>query len=136
MIKPVKKAIHQSIGTHVLKFSELQAVLYEAANLVNERPVGKHPTHPEEGSYLCPNDILLGRSTARVPSGPFKEVSNKRRFELVQAIADMFWKKWNRYYFSSLIIRNKWHTEKRNVEVGDVVIVKDSNGLRGNWRIA
>ena len=46
--------------------------MYEAATLVNERPIGKHPTNPEECNYLCPNDILLGRAISRVPGGPFK----------------------------------------------------------------
>ena len=44
------KALKLEIGQHVLKFSELQAVVYEAANLVNERPVGKHPTSPEKAA--------------------------------------------------------------------------------------
>ena len=98
--------------------------------------MGKHPTNPEDGSYLCPNDILLGRATSRVPSGPFKEVTSKRRFELVQNIVNMFWRKWTRNYFPSLLIRNKWYTEKRNVKSGDIVMVKDINTVRGNWIIA
>ena len=41
-------------------------------NLVNERPIGRKQTSPGDGAYLCPNDLLLGRSTSRVPSGPFQ----------------------------------------------------------------
>ena len=58
-------------------------VLFEVANLINERPIDHYPRSPEDGSYLCPNDLLLGRSTTKVPSGPFKESTNPRlRFEL------------------------------------------------------
>ena len=124
LIKPVKKAIKLAIGTNVLKFSELQTVLYESSNLVNERPIGEHPTNPDDGGYLCPNDILLGRASSHVPSGPFQEVCGKRRFEFIQTLADNVWKKWTRNYFSSLIIQQKWHTARRNVKVDDVVIVK------------
>ena len=50
--------------------------------MMNERPIGRHPTDPADGAYLCPNDILLGRATTRVPSGPFNEhVNIKQRFE-------------------------------------------------------
>ena len=45
-------------------FSELQTVCFEAANLVNERPIGRHPTSPHDESYLCPSDLLLGHSTS------------------------------------------------------------------------
>ena len=122
----------------MLSFSEIQTVLFEVANLMNERPIGRHPTDPADGSYLCPNDILLGRATTRVPSGPFKEYknNNKRRFELIQLIANAFWRKMTRDFFPSLIIREKWHTSRRNVTVGDIVVMQDTNAVRGEWKIA
>ena len=45
------------IGENALAFSELQTICFEVANLVNERPIGRHPTSPD-GTYLCPNDLL------------------------------------------------------------------------------
>lgn len=72
LMKSVKKPMSFAIGENTLTFSELQTVCYEAANLVNKRPIGRHPTMPEDGSYLCPNHLLLGWATPRVPSRPFK----------------------------------------------------------------
>ena len=46
-----------------------------------------------------------------------------------------FWKKWTGDYFPGLIVRSKWHVEKRNVTRGDVVLIQDSNPVRGNWMI-
>ena len=37
--------------------------------------------------------------------------------------------------FPSLVINPKWHTESRNVKVGDVVLIEDSNALRGKWKM-
>ena len=59
----------------------------------------------------------------------------KSRFLLVQAITNQFWKVWLKLYFPSLLVRQKWHTDKRNVEVGDVCLMKDSNVYRGEWRL-
>ena len=36
----------------------------------------------------------------------------------------------------SLIVRQKWHVESRNVQAGDIVLVEDLNALRGDWKIA
>ena len=47
LVKLVKKAIFAAIGESIMTFSELQTVCYEAANLVNERPIGRHPTSPK-----------------------------------------------------------------------------------------
>jgi hypothetical protein len=136
LVKSVKKAITVSIQDNVMTFSELQTVCFEAANLVNERPIGRYPTSPEDGTYLCPNDLLLGRCTSRVPSGPFRETANPRlRFEFVQRVINAFWKHWTRDYFPNLLIRQKWHTSQRNVEVGDVVLIQDANQVRGKWKM-
>ena len=134
LIKSVKKGIGHAVGQQVLTYSELQTVVFEVANLVNERPVGKHPTDPNDGCYLCPNDLILGRASNRIPAGPFSESSNLRhRHECVQSIINCYWKKWMRDHFPSLMIRPKWHTANRNVKVDDIVLVQDSNAVRGQW---
>ena len=40
-----------------------------------------------------------------------------------------------RDYFPSLIVRQKWHTEKWGVKVNDIVIIQDSNVVRGEWKL-
>ena len=37
-------------------------------------------------------------------------------------------------YYPSLLVRQKWHTDKRNVEVGNICL-KDSNVLRGECEV-
>ena len=104
--------------------------------MVNERPIERHPQSPEEGTYLCPNDLLLGRATARAPHGPFLKTTNpNHRHEFVQKSVDSFWKKWTRDYFPSLIVRQKWHTERQNLQEGDIVLFQDSNLVRDNWKL-
>ena len=64
-------------------------------DLVNQRPIGRIPNDPDDGSYICPNDILLGRASSEVPLGPFKETTNPRHkeVEFVQEIIDSFRKR-------------------------------------------
>ena len=108
LVKSMKKALVHVIGKQVLSYSELQTVMFESANLMNERPVGTHPTNPDVGTYLCPNDLMLGRATSRVPQGPFREyTSQKDRLSFVQYMVTAYWKKMIKSYFPSLIIRQK-----------------------------
>ncbi|CAB4027198.1 uncharacterized protein LOC110248610 [Paramuricea clavata] len=119
-----------AIGDNILTFSKLQTVCFEEANLVNERSIGRNLTLPDNGTYLCPNDLLLGRATSRIPSGPFLETANpNHRHKFVQKIIDTFWKKWIRDHFPSLI-EQKWHTAQRDLMVGDVVLIQDSNEVK------
>lgn len=136
LVKSVKKAIKVAVGEQVLSFPELQCVLFEACNIVNERPIGVLSKDINDGKYLCPNNILLGRATSRVPAGPFSEDFNPRqRFQFVQGLVDAFWKIWLRDYFPSLLIRPKWHVQKRSMRIGDVVLIRDLNAVRGSWQM-
>ena len=82
-----KKAIKRAIGEQKLTPFELYTGFLEVANLVNQRPIGWVSKDPDDGAYLCPNDMLLGRATSEVPQGPFKSNSNPRlRVEFVQQI--------------------------------------------------
>ena len=33
------------------------------------------------------------------------------------------------------MLRQKWHTSHRNLKIGDVVLIQDSNLVRGNWKL-
>ena len=86
---------------------------------------------------MCPNDLLLGRTSIRAPIGThLVNEGFKNRLEFMERIVNGFWKKWHRDYFPTLIVRQKWHVDRRNVSIGDVVIVQDTNSLRGQWKLA
>ena len=136
LVKSTKIALKRAIGEQMLTPFELYTCLLEVANLINQRPVGRVPNDPDDGSYLCPNDMLLGRASSTVPQGPFRETNNPRhRAEFVQKIVDSFWRRWTRDVFPFLVPRKKWNVERRNVRVDDVVIVQDPNAVRGKWTI-
>ena len=105
--------------------------------MVNQRPIGIKPGDPSQGSYLSPNDLLLGRSTADIPQGTFKErASLAYRFDFIQQVVTTFWKRWTRDVFPNLVLCQKWHTQHREVKVGDIVILQDNNAIRGEWKRA
>ena len=136
LVKSCKIGLKKAIGEQVLTPLELQTCLVEVANLVNQRPIGRIPSDPDDGSYLCPNDMLLGRASSTVPQGPFRHTKNPRhRVEFVQRIVDSFWTRWTRDVFLSLLPRKQWHAEKHNVRVDDFVIVQTSSAIRGTWNV-
>ncbi|KAK3881885.1 hypothetical protein Pcinc_013710 [Petrolisthes cinctipes] len=132
LIKTVKRLLVIAVGECVLSFGELQTVLFEVANLLNERPIGLKPGYDiDMGAYLCPNDLLLGRSSNKVPSGPMgNEPDVRKRFTIIQTIVTTFWKRWMRDYFPTLLVRHEWHTERRNLQKGDIVLVQDNDLVR------
>ena len=136
LVKSSKMALKQAIGDNLLTSFELYTVLLEVANIVDQRPIGRPINDPDDGTYLCPNDLLLGRASSHVPQGPFLRTNNPRHsVEFLQRILDSFWKRWTRDIFPCLVPRKKWNVERRNVKVNDVVMMVDSNSVRGYWTI-
>ena len=136
LVKSCKLALKKAIGEHVLTPFELYTCLLEVANLVNQRPIGRPTSDPDDGAYLCPNDMLLGRASPEVPQGPFEETKDPRkRVQFVQKIVESFWRRWTRDVFPLLVPRKKWNSEKRNVRVNDIVIVQDGTAIRGKWKV-
>ena len=124
------------LGRRYFKLPILSCPRIPPVTQANQRPIGRVPNDPDDGSYLCPNDILLGRATSEVPQGPFKPTKNPReRFEFVQKLVDSFWKRWSRDVYPSLVLRKKWQVERRNVQVNDVVTYTDDNAIRGKWML-
>ena len=76
LVKSVKRALNVVLAGNLCTFAEMQTVVYEAAQLVNQRPIGRNPLTPHDGAYLCPNNLLLGPSSNKPPQGPFEEYSS------------------------------------------------------------
>ena len=141
--KGVIKALMQNLGEQKLTLNELNTVLLEAAHIVNSRPIGLKPNQDTDFEYLSPNSILLGKNSDTINAGPFRSKDNvdhnsqidKERFLLCQSIVQQFWEVWQQQYFPSLLVRQKWHYNRRNLQVGDICAVQDSNTLRGEFRL-
>ena len=120
-----------------MTFSELKTCMFETGQLVNQRPIGRVPSAPDDGSYLSPNDMLLVRSSPKAPQIGFEKLADENtRIGFIQQVVNSFWKRWTREVFPQMVGRPKWHTSSRNLEKGDIVLVQDSNAIRGEWKMA
>ena len=108
---------------HPLKSSKV--VLALSVSYLDEQPLTtNHLLH------LCP-----GWSW---PPGIFNksDLCCKRAWRQAQYLADVFWRRWTKEYLPPLLERKKWNTKKRNLEVGDVVLIGDEKFPRGTCLLA
>ena len=137
LIKSVKRSIKLPVGPHTFSSGELQMILFEIANIINSRPIGiVTGRDPEDAKPLTPNDLLLGRSTGEVPQGPFD--SNKsitKRFRYLQQIITDWWDHWYRVVLPTLVPSYKWLQRHRNVQIGDVCLIRYGKDKRANYRL-
>lgn len=115
----------------------LENVLCEVESIINGRPITKLSDDPNDFSRLTPNRLLLLRHSPVLPPGKFSgHDMYRRRWRHAQYIADQFWRKWIRLYLPELQRRVKWTDKKRNLSVGDLVLIVDENTPRNLWPLA
>ena len=136
LVKAAKKAIHIAVGNTRLSVPELLTVFTEAANTINERPIGYMPGPDAHINVLTPNSLLLGRSTAQNPGGYDPKPTLQSRLSLVEKITEQFWKSWTELYVPMLVQQNKWRSGDKPLEKDNVVLVQDANPLKNEYRLA
>lgn len=113
----------------------LNTLMCEIEYVINDRPITKNTYHHSDLEPLTPNHLLLMKRKPNLPPGVFDkdDIYHRRRWRQVQYMANLFWHRWVREYLPLLQERQKWHEIKRNLQIGDVVLIVDSNSPRNSW---
>jgi len=115
--------------------SSLRTLFYEAMAIVNSRPLTLVSNDPAE-EPLTPNHLITMKSaTLLPPPGHFvkEDMYSQKRWRRVQYLTEQFWSRWRKEFVLSLNQRQKWSTPRRNVRIGDVVLLIDSDTPRMQW---
>ena len=122
-----------------LNDASLRAFLYEAMAIVNGRPLTVTNLNDPQGlEPLTPNHLLTMKSAkALPPPGEFvrEDMYGKKRWRHVQYLAEQFWSRWRKEYLANIALRQRWHTPRRNLKVGDIVMMKGDDANRNEWRL-
>lgn len=118
----------------------LRTLMCEAEAIVNSRPsTVTQLTDPDSASPLTPNHLLTMKSKiVLAPPGAFQpaDMYCRKHWRRVQHLANEFWARWRKEFLLSLQQRQKWSRPRRNLIVGDVVIVTDESLPRSAWQLA
>ena len=106
---------------------------------LNSRPL-VYTDSPDEDSIeiLTPGHFLIGQSMCSLPDPAFSyhSVSLLKHWGLCQNLVWHFWKRWSEKYLTSLNRYNQWRRQSKNLEVGDIVMLKEDNIVPTQWPIA
>ena len=118
----------------------LRTFMCEAISIINSRPLTVDQlTDPDSPEPLTPNHLLTMKSKILLaPPGNFQPADAyvRKRWRRVQYLTNEFWSRWRKEFLLSLQERQKWTRPRRNLNVNDIVIVKDVNTPRNAWHLA
>ena len=114
---------------------QLRTFMCEVERTINSRPLTRMSDEPNDLDVITPNDLLLLNNTVAFPPGVFnkKDLYSRSRWRQMQYMADIFWKRWTKEYLPDLQNRQKWFQPKRNVQIGDIVLIVDDQAPRNSW---
>ena len=135
----VKKLIRIAIGDSRVTPVELQTILFECADMCNERPLGMSKPR-EDGTYslITPNQLIHGRSGHVLPDDVqlADELPVASRYRIVQHVTSSLRSRWSQEVSPGLVRRQKWHKKGRNLQIKDVVMICEKTKIKGKYRLA
>lgn len=138
-IQTVRKVMAGLPQQSILDDEALTTLFCEIEAIVNSRPLTTPSSDVNDPPPLTPNSILTHKtSTFLPPPGKFQEPDQycRKRWRRVQYLADQFWHRWRKEYLLTLQERSKWNRPSRNLQKGDVVMIKSDSQARFCWSLA
>ena len=106
-----------------------------------EFTLNSHPLLPlsddiNDLDALTPNHFLIGtRPLYFNPNIICEKIHSRIRWKAVKALSKMFWDCFVKEYLLSSQIQAKWNKKTRSLTINDMVLVKDENLTRLQWKL-
>ncbi|XP_033234152.1 uncharacterized protein [Drosophila pseudoobscura] len=132
-----KTLFYKATSTRRYTFEELSTLLAKIEACLNSRPLSPMSDDPTELLALTPGHFLIGgplMSTAEPEiKGNLNSIIN--RWQHLKALNQQFCQRWKEEYLKELHKRTKWQTPTPNLQVGDMVVIKEDNLPSNEWRL-
>lgn len=126
------------ILTKNLTFEEMTTTLCQIESCLNSRPlVPIDASDPDVIDPLTPGHFLIGEAPVVIPSPDLRNVSVTKlsRWQYTQKLVRDFWHRWQSEFITRLQERPKWMKRQKELEPGDIVIVKEDGLPPGKWSL-
>ena len=145
MVRCVKRCLKKVVGRAFLSFKEMRTVLIEIEGTLNNRPLTYVYDEKQGISYpLTPSSLIYGRTIATAASDKHYDVISTnqtltRRERYHWTLLKHFTNQWRSEYLTSLLETARATSagsDKKVVDVGDLIILKSDQTLRTFWKVA
>jgi len=135
-VKSTKSLILRSIGKQRLTGEELTTLLAQIEATLNSRPLCPLSNDPTDLEELTPSHFMTFEPSTMLPDPTLDTIplSKLQRWGMVSDLHRHFWKRWKNEYLSSLQARSKWFGNAEQLQVGDLVLIKEATHPL-HWRL-
>ena len=134
-IRTARKILNALLQQQTVDDEGLHTLLCEVESVMNARPITTVSSDHQDLEPMTPNHLLLFKAgDGKLPLDVFdNQDPYRRRWRQIQHLADVFWRRWIKEYLPLLKSRQKWTTPRKNLEVGNLVLLVDPFAPRNVW---
>lgn len=134
-VKSVKYHLKRTLGNAILTFEEMSTVLCQIEACLNSRPLVPMSSDPSDLNVLTPGHFLVHAPLNALPEPSLTDIKINRldRWQYVQLLQQHFWKRWSKDYLSRMQQRPKWFQRRRDLKIGDLVLMAEDNLPPSKW---
>lgn len=127
----MKEYLWNTVGKQLLAHEECLTLLCRVKACLNSRPKTAISNYSNYVSALTPRHFLIGTSLTVLPEIEiiYQKIILLKRWRLTQQLYQSLWKRWSEEYLCQLQQQYKWKIPKRDINVNDLVIIKEDNYL-------
>ncbi|UYV66800.1 hypothetical protein LAZ67_4002883, partial [Cordylochernes scorpioides] len=134
-IKSVKTILSKTMKSRLLNYEKLLTSLAQIEACLNSRPLTFVSNDPNDLTALTPGHFLIGNAMRHDAESDHSALNLRSRWSLIQPQRDYFWNRWSCEYLHQLQERRKWRTSHPDVNIGDLVMLKEQNKPL-QWKLA
>ena len=142
-VKVLKKSLSLALHPGVeLSYPELITLLAKISYSINARPLGLSTTSNTSQQEdilmpICPNMLLLGRSSDTSPPLTYSEDDRFcRRLAYIAQVEKDWWDRWHKQVLPTLFAHKKWKKKQENLAVGDIVMLMYAGHFKDDYCLA
>ncbi|XP_031783222.1 uncharacterized protein LOC116416922 [Nasonia vitripennis] len=134
-VKSTKFHLKRVIGETPLTFEEMTTLLALIEATLNSRPLQAITDDPEDLAALTPGHFLIGEPLVTIPEPSTLDLSASRlsRWQMLRNMHEHFWSRWSEEYLHTLQQRSKWRTEKTQIRVGELCLLRNEQYPPCKW---
>ncbi|XP_039289437.1 uncharacterized protein LOC111054561 [Nilaparvata lugens] len=137
-VKNFKRIFRVVTLNKILNFEELSTLSAQIEAILNSRPLVPLSEDPQDLAYLSPGHFLVGRPLTALPfhTPTTTHIDHRSRWRQLALITQELWDRWSAEFLVTLQRKSKWSSESENLQIGAVVILKDTGTSPSVWKLA
>ncbi|XP_065075911.1 uncharacterized protein LOC135699568 [Ochlerotatus camptorhynchus] len=137
-VKVAKTHLVRQLGSSLLSIEEFSTVLTKIEGCMNSRPLLPLSSDPNDFAALTPAHFLVKNMIRPIPEADVRDVPFNRlnQYQKLQKYAQTFWHRWRNEYLKELNLQYNANPKRYQINVGDIVIVKDESLPPARWPLA